>query len=534
MRVRAGTLSRLAASWYGPKVALTSPGGGKPRSHTFAELNDAGNRIGSGLIGLGVGRGDRVGVLGYNTAEIVEAWLGFEKHNIVRSVLHSHMEMDAHVWALNHIEASALVFDSRFSVEVNRHRARLATVRHLIALGPDPPSWALPYEEVAASGSVYEPDLDVDEDTPCFLQFTSGTTGPPKAWVKTYRSWQAVIDQNIHHLDTFGRNVPTVGPDDVNLHFHPLQWASGFQTLYPYLIRGARSVLLDDATFQPSTVVDVIVAEGVTGMFVPGPLLGPILDEIDRRGGIEHRLRRLVCFFVTPQLLERTTKLLGPVWTHGFGSTEQGAVTTRLLPHEVVQKPERVHSVGRPGSPFLELAIMDSQGTPLPARRLGEIAVRSAMSLGEYWRMPDQTAAASFPNGWFRSFDLGYLDEDGYLYFVGRATDTIRTQVGHVHPHQVEEALFHHEAVANCAVVGLGEPGDQQIVAAVQLKPGWPNTAELAGTILDAVRANLPQHEWPTRVIFVTELPTVLGGAKVQREVLRDRLTAIAAEDPLG
>jgi acyl-CoA synthetase (AMP-forming)/AMP-acid ligase II len=226
-------------------------------------------------------------------------------------------------------------------------------------------------------------------------------------------------------------------------------------------------------------VVDVIVAEGVTGMFVPGPLLGPILDEVDRRSGIEHRLRRSVCFFVTPQLLERTAKLLGRVWTHGFGSTEQGAVTTRLLPHQVVQKPEREHSVGRPGSPFLELAIMDPQGTPLPPRQLGEIAVRSAMSLGEYWRMPDQTAAAFFPGGWFRSSDLGYLDEDGYLYFVGRATDTIRTQDA-------------------------------------------------------SARIDLPAHEWPTCVIFVTELPTVLGGAKVQREVLRDRLTAITAEDPLG
>jgi acyl-coenzyme A synthetase/AMP-(fatty) acid ligase len=177
---------------------------------------------------------------------------------------------------------------------------------------------------------------------------------------------------------------------------------------------------------------------------------------------------------------------------------------------------------------------MDPHGTPLPPRQLGEIAVRGAMSLGEYWRMPDQTAAAFFPGGWFRSSDLGILDEDGYLYFIGRATDTIRTQAGHVHPHRVEDALFHHEAVANCAVVGLGEPGDQQVVAAVQLKPGWSGTAGLAGTILGAVRTQLAQHESPARIFFVAELPTVLGGAKVQREVLRDRLTAIAAEDPLG
>jgi acyl-CoA synthetase (AMP-forming)/AMP-acid ligase II len=524
MRVQAGLLSRLAATWFGPKVALTSISRGDCSSQTFAELNETANRIGSGVLEVGANRGDRVGVLGYNTPEVMQAWLGFEKHNLVRAVLHSDSGMDSHVWSLNHIQASTLLFDTRFADKVAGHLTRLETVRHFIAIGTDAPGWAVPYDEVAASGTPAEPELDVDEDAPCFLQLTSGTTGDPKAWVKTYRSWQAVIDHNMHHLDTFGPGVPPVGPDDVNLHFHPLQWASGFQTLYPYLVRGARSVLLDDAAFQPEVVVDVIVGEGVTGTFAPGPLLGPILDVVEQRGGIDHRLRRIVCFFGTPQLLERTTKVLGPVWAHGFGSTEQGAVTTRLLPHEAIEKPERLHSVGRPGSPLLELAIKDHRGATLPPRQLGEIAVRSAMSLGEYWGMPDETAAASFPGDWFRPFDIGYIDEDGFLYFADRATDSIHTLAGTVYPHLVEAALLHHEAVANCGVVGLGEPGAQQVVAAVQLKPGWEPTAELARVILATTCTDLPERHRPVRLTFTAEVPTVLGGAKVQRQILRERL----------
>jgi acyl-coenzyme A synthetase/AMP-(fatty) acid ligase len=318
----------------------------------------------------------------------------------------------------------------------------------------------------------------VDEDAPCFLQLTSGTTGQPKAWVKTYRSWAAVINHNLHHFDTFGPGVPPVGEDDVNLHFHPIQWASGFQTLYPYFLRGARSVLLDDEAFDPDLLLDTITSEAITGVFMPGPLLTPVLDAVERRGGLEHRLRRMVVFFGTAELLERTTQLLGPVWAHGFGSTEQGAITTRLLPSEVGERRERLQSVGRPGAPFFEVAIFDDNGKRLGPGQIGEIAVRSAMSIGEYWALPDKTREAFFPGDWFRPYDVGYLDEDGFLYYADRAGDKITAAGGVVFPHLVETAVLRHEAVANCGVVGLGEPGEQQVVAAVILKataPGPPD-----------------------------------------------------------
>jgi acyl-coenzyme A synthetase/AMP-(fatty) acid ligase len=106
-----------------------------------------------------------------------------------------------------------------------------------------------------------------------------------------------VIDHNLHHFDTFGAGIPPIGPDDVNLHFHPIQWASGFQTLYPYYVRGARTVLLDDEVFDPGVLLDTIAAEQVTGVFMPGPLLTPVLDEVEARGGFAHRLRRMVVFF---------------------------------------------------------------------------------------------------------------------------------------------------------------------------------------------------------------------------------------------
>jgi acyl-coenzyme A synthetase/AMP-(fatty) acid ligase len=259
MQVEAGVLVRAAAQNFGSRVALTAG----PKNLTFTELNEVSNRVGSALVDLGVARGDRVGVLAYNTPEVVETWFGCEKHNLVRVVLHSHFSMDDHVWSLNHVEASALIFDTRFSPDVEHHKDELKTVRHFVGIGADCPDWATPFAQLESGGSAEDPYLDVDEDAPCFLQLTSGTTGHPKAWVKTYRSWQAVIDHNLHHFDTFGPGVSPVGLDDVNLHFHPIQWASGFQTLYPYYVRGARTVLLDDEVFDPGVLLDTIASEQV-------------------------------------------------------------------------------------------------------------------------------------------------------------------------------------------------------------------------------------------------------------------------------
>lgn len=380
----------------------------------------------------------------------------------------------------------------------------------------------MPFDQIRDQGLAEEPFLDVDEDSPCFLQLTSGTTGNPKPWIKSYRSWHAVIDHNLHHLDTFGSGTPPVGPDDVNLHFHPLQWASGFQTLYPYLVRGARTVLVDDDTFDPGALLDVIAAEGVTGTFMPGPLLTPLLDAVQARQGFDHRLRRMVIFFGTPELLGRTTTLLGPIWAHGFGSTEQGASATRLLPSDVASHPARIHSVGRSASPFFDVAVLDDSGKRLPPGEVGRIAVRSAMSLGEYWGLDDASRTSRHDHDWFRSTDIGYLDREGFLYFADRAGDEIRTGGAVVYPHYLEVELMRHPAVSNCGVIGLGTGDHVEVVGAVVLKGAVDASEELEREILAGCDVSLR----PNRLVFVEELPTVLGGAKVQRSALRERMQA--------
>ncbi|MFC7547986.1 class I adenylate-forming enzyme family protein [Plantactinospora sp. GCM10030261] len=524
MRVLAGGMSAYARR-FGGRTALTTGAG----SQTFAELVTAGHRFGDGLRSMGIRPGDRVAVLSHNRAEVVQCWLGLEAHGFVRVVLHSHFDMGLHADLIDRTEARVVVFDTRFGAQLSAYKALLGSVRVFVAIGDDPPDWAVPFASVQAAGSPDDPGIDLDEDDPVCVQPTTGTTGTPKPWTFTHRSWRGWVQQNLYHLDTFAPDLPSVGPQDVNLHVHALQWASGAQTLYPYLLRGARTVLLDDEVFDPGVVVDTIIGEGVTGVLLPAPMLTPVLDLVEARGGIPHQLRRLVIFFATPELLRRTTELLGPVWCHGFGSTEQGAVTTRLLAHEAMNgHPGLLSSVGRPASPFLEVAIMDERGEPVAPGEVGEIVVRSAMSDSGYWGSPDRTADAFFADGWFRPLDLGYLDDDGFLYYVDRAKDRIVTAAGVVYPHLVEEAVLRHPAVAGCGVVGLDTAHGREVVAAVRLKAGSVNTTELVEEIATAARPGLRPHERPHRIVVMTDLPTVLGGAKVRRDLLRERLESVS------
>jgi acyl-coenzyme A synthetase/AMP-(fatty) acid ligase len=419
-----------------------------------------------------------------------------------------------HLDMLTRTDAKALIFDTRFTSALEDAVGARGDDHAFVGVGPECPGWAIPYAELLERGDDQFEAPAVHEDDPVCIQPTTGTTGAPKPWVVSHRSWMTLVTHNILHLSAMSPFLE----DEVNLHVHALQWASGAQTLLPYLVHGAITVLLDDEEFDPAVVASSISASQATGLLLPGPMLARFLDVIEAQEGFTHSLRRLVVLFATPELLERATRALGPVWCHGYGSTEQGAPATRLLARDGAA---RLASVGRRASPLIDIAITGESGERLPAGRVGEIVTRSPMSRGRYWESPVLTEHAFHADGWFRSGDLGAVDKDGFLTYVDRNRDVIATDAGAVYPHEIEAAVLRHAAVANCGAVGLGEPGSQEVLAAVLLKQGA--TADVAA-IAGAARHSLPAHARP-RIVIVNDLPVVLGGAKVQRDLLRERLT---------
>ncbi len=137
-----------------------------------------------------------------------------------------------------------------------------------------------------------------------------------------------------------------------------------------------------------------------------------------------------------------------------------------------------------------------------------------------------KTSDAFFPNDWFRPYDVGYIDADGFLYYADRSGNRIKTEGGVVYPHLVETGIMRNRSVANCGVVGLGKEGAQEVVVAVLLKQGVEPSDDLNAEIITEANHDLANHEQLSRIVFVDELPTVLGNAKVQRAALRDQLSA--------
>ncbi len=217
MRLEAGGPFPRAAARFEKNIALEQDG----KTQSYCALSDAAHLFGSGLRNAGIAQGARVGVLSFNRLEVAAIWLGAERFDNVRVVLHTHFDMDIHVQTLNDVGATCLVFDTRFADAVDAHRDAFTTVTTFVAIGDDTPDWAVSYDEIIGAGTLNHPHLDVDENAPCFIQLTTGTTGFPKPWITTHRSWRAVIMANIEHMDTFSPDQAALCETDVNLHTRP-------------------------------------------------------------------------------------------------------------------------------------------------------------------------------------------------------------------------------------------------------------------------------------------------------------------------
>ncbi|MBI2315548.1 MAG: acyl--CoA ligase [Betaproteobacteria bacterium] len=526
MQVEAGYLVRVAAERYPERTALVEVERGI--SLSFSSLNQRANRLGSGLLALGLRRGDRVGVVGYNCMELLESWFGLEKHGLVRAVLHSHFPMSMHARCLQPIGARGLIFTADFAEVVESHLDQIPDVECLVCVGPrkKTPRFAHHYEDVIAAGTDAEPRLQVDENDACTVQFTSGTTGLPKPWVKTYRCWLTLIQQHLYINDRISREP--VNRDDVNLHLGAIQHGTGVNTLYPYIFHGCKSVLVGDRTFDPEKVLSVMNLHQVTGVLIPAPKLREIMARLAAPGTKCPGLKRLIVPTGGPDSVDAVRRLWGDCISRGYGSTETGTVTHLLMDDYLDGLAAGKHrrctsSIGRPMTPLVEVRIVGTDLEPVPTNEVGEIVVRSAMSDGYYWKRPDLMKAAFLPGNWFRTGDLGYRDSDGYFYYIDRKSDCIATAQGLVYPHIVENAIAKHPAVERVAAIGVPGSQAESVKACVRLKEGHGPEATVRDELLLLCRRELLANEVPSSIDFVVDLPLVAGGLKVRRSEVRRR-----------
>ena len=370
--------------------------------------------------------------------------------------------------------------------------------------------------------SIERPEAwDMDPERVAILLFTSGTTGAPKAAVLRHRHLTSYILGAVEFA--------SADADECALVSVPPYHIAGMAALLSNIYAGRRIVQLPQ--FEASDWIDLVEAQSITHAFVVPTMLSRIVETLDERGSASALGSLSALAYgggkMPLNVIERAMAMLPDVsFTNAYGLTETSSTISVLGPdaHRDAASsadPEvrrRLTSVGQP-LPAIELEIRDGAGRPVPAGTRGEIFVRAEQVSGEYL---DQ-GSLLVDEGWFPTRDGGYLDVEGYLYLDGRVDDVIVRGGENLSPGEIEDVLLEHEAVADCAVVGIpDEEWGEAVAAVIVLHAGRTVEAE---AIQALVRSRLRSNRAPARVAFRKELPYNETG-KLLRRVVRAELTA--------
>ncbi len=488
------------------------------KSWTWAETSARVDALVAALRRRGLGKGDAILVQAKNSNQMFESmWAAFRLGGIWVPTNYRLTPVEvAYLGASS--GARAMLCDDSCPQHAAAVKEASDSLQHVIAIG-EPRSGEEAYEDLVAEGRGETTEAaDVDYDDPCWFFYTSGTTGRPKAAVLTHGQLAFVTNNHLADL------MPgTTHWGDASLVVAPLSHGAGAHVL-SQVARGTKSVLLAGERFDEEEIWRLVEAHRITNMFTVPTILTRMVRHpaVDR---YDHASLRYVIYAGAPMYRadqKEALRKLGKVIVQYYGLGEvTGNIT--VLPREAhsLDDDMPVGSCGyaRTG---MEIAIKDGDGRRLPAGEQGEICVRGPAVFAGYHNNPEANAKA-LKDGWFHTGDLGRLDDEGFLYITGRASDMYISGGSNVYPREAEEVLLTHPAVAEVAVLGVPDPEwGETGVAVVVLEQGQSADAE---ELLGFLKDKLARYKQPRRVFFWDELPKS-GYGKVPKHLIRDALYA--------
>ncbi|MEQ9815344.1 MAG: AMP-binding protein [Azospirillaceae bacterium] len=521
-RFRPGREIGWAAGQYEDRTAVVFG----DEALSFRQLDRRCNRFANALLGLGLEKNDRIGTLMPNGPHSLEVVSGIAKSGLASVALNARHTAREHRAILEDCAASAVVVGHGLEAVIEEAAAGMAAPPLVISLGELAPGWHA-YDALMDKAADSQPDVWVGSTDIVRIQYTSGSTGKPKG---------VIHDQAAH----FGRLVNffmaleyALGTGHTMIHTGPLTHAAGNYAL-PYLMRGAQNVVLPH--FDPELLVHTVANTPEAHLLLVPTMISRVVEYLDVNPRTLPTLTR-INYGTAPinrALLRRGLEHLGPIFRQHYGLTEAAQPLTLLLPEEhVADGPERLTrrlaSCGRT-TVNVNLAIRHEDGAECPSGTVGEITLEATGPIAtRYWRQPEAEQAA-YRDGWLWTGDLGYRDEDGFVYIVGRSKDMIITGGFNVYAREVEQALADHPAVLDVAVYGIPDTEwGERIVAAVTLKPGAAVTEmELVGHC----RTQIAGYKVPRLIEFLNQLPKNAAGKLDKVTMRRDTLArlGLAAE----
>jgi fatty-acyl-CoA synthase len=479
---------------------------------TYAELDETANRAANALAERGVGKGDRLALLARNSYAFIVAYFASARLGSICVPINYMLNAGEIEYILTHSGASAMIAEDALVKVAEQALTDVVRVRAVIG---EADGWE-PFSDWMAHPDAAPPAVDLDENDPLELLYTSGTESRPKGTILTSR---CVIAQ---HVSCFVDGQMT--SEDIEVHALPLFHSAQLHCFFtPSIHLGATNIVLSRP--HPAAMMEAVETWRATKLFCPPTVWIALMHHPDFKTRDLSSLRKgyYGASIMPVEVLGELGRSLPDVRFFNFyGQTEMSPVATVLGPDDQVRK---AGSAGRPAV-NVETRIVDEYGNVVPAGVEGEIVHRSAQAMLGYWEDPEKTAE-TFRGGWLHTGDLGIMDEEGYLTVVDRIKDMIKTGGENVASREVEEAIHEHPAVAEVAVFGVEHPKwIEAVTAAVVPRPGQTLTKD---ELLAFCRDRLAGFKTPKYVVILDELPKNASGKILKRE-LRTTWAAIAAD----
>jgi fatty-acyl-CoA synthase len=477
---------------------------------------------------FGVVPGDRILVQSSNCNQMFESMFACFRLGAVWVPSNFRQTPDEVAYLAKASGAVGLICGAAFDGHADACRAQCPDLRFVIPIGGDDPGAeydaivsrfsAQSVTESTAQSAAPAAPAAVDRDDPCWFFFTSGTTGRPKAAVLTHGQMAFVATNHLCDL------MPDTSAErDASLVVAPLSHGAGIHQL-AQVARGVKTILLPTERFDIEAAWALVEKWRVTNLFTVPTILKmmvehPAVDEHD------HSSLRYVIYAGAPMYRadqKRALEKLGPVLVQYFGLGEVTGNITVLPPahHHLEDTPQaRLGTCGyeRTG---MQVSIQDDAGVELPAGMQGEICVAGPAVFAGYHDNPEANEKA-FRDGWFRTGDLGHMDENGYVYITGRASDMYISGGSNVYPREIEEKILMHPDVSEAAVLGMPDPTWGEVgVAVCVLRPEASVTeVDLAGWL----EGRVARYKQPKRIVFWETMPKSAYG-KITKKLIREEL----------
>jgi fatty-acyl-CoA synthase len=503
---------RRAAKLYPDKTAIVDG----DRRFTYRQFRDRVNQLGHALLSLGVGKGDRVCILSPNSHFFLEAYYGVTQIGAILVPLNYRLIAEDHEYIINHAGVKAVLVDHEYTGMVDGIRRDLKTVQHWIVAGDEivvPDGWQGWEGLIAGRPATPTPLTEQDENDVTSINYTSGTTARPKGVMLTHRNCYINAYNFIAHLG--------IRHEDVELWTLPMFHANGWGGPFAITAMGATHVVL--RTVNGPDIYRLIEEEKVTFACMAPAVLSTILNYPDKdKHRITTRPRFVVAGAPPPAaFIQRLEEELGWEFIQIYGLTETAPLLTVSRPDynspatDYARRARAgVEAIG------VDIQVLDDSGRPVPQDgvSIGEVCARSNVVLKGYWDQPEETAKVIY-DGYFHSGDLAVWDEFGNIHIVDRKKDVIISGGENISSPEVEDALYKHPAVLECAVIGVpSERWGETPKALVVLREGHSATEE---EVIAFAREHLAHFKCPTSVEFVESLPRTATG-KLQKFVIRE------------